>query len=1810
MENPIPSARRIAPAFFCCTLVAVFVTSAQAAMTNRWSFSNTAGAAPSTTVIADSVGTSPGVVVGINATSTGTALTLPGTTTGNFTPATIAAYVDLPDGIISSKTNLTVEIWATPVTVKYWQRLFDFGRLQSGNNLSTNDRGPGASAGEIVPGATGAPASVASFDDLSLAINQANTANTQRLMARNEAATELGINTTATVSAGTQYHFVCTFTDGAGTYGSAGGLVAWYRNGTLVTSLSVNFHLSAISDFNNWLGRSMYTDDNQANISYNEMRLYNHVLTATEIAADYIAGPDTIPSGPVSAPIPDNLWAFTGQAQAETPSGRTFTDSIGGMVATLRGNGGSFSGSAVVLPGSTTGNQTASLISAYLDLPNGAIQSPTTQSVTFEAWATPVSSKSWARLFDFGRCTTANTHGTGAATGEILDDATAPGVYAAYDNLSLTFNNVANMNSQQLEGQNDGGTAQATFTTANTTAGTQYHYVFVVEDTATGCQVRWYRDGLLQNTANFTFNLNDITDVNNWIGRSMYGGDSCSNMSLNELRIYRRAITPAEITASKDAGPDPAPGTPEPPVPAPIPTRRWNFNATAGGATSGATAAGTQFLDAATSEIATVRGNGATLTNSLLALSGPTAGTSTIGNTAAATISSYLDLPNGIISSRPSMTVEAWITPLSSKNWQRVFDFGNSSITYGTNAAAGEIVDGAAAPGGYVANDNLFLSVNNAGTFGSHRLAAKLDGGAETGVNTDYSSVTSANTQYHFVMTVKDGGGASGATGCLVKWYRNGTLGGTVDLPYRLTDMQDVNNWIGRSMWGADNNSNMSIDELRLYDRAISIAEVNSSRTAGPNPTFAPPVANADSVTIHPNQKALIDVMANDTGEPVVASLLIASQPAVGTVSVSGGKILYTHSGSSASPVTFTYSIRNVSGSTVTGTVTINFATSLRLTNTALAMPAAPPATAWQLVDALAGLTFTRPICMASLPADTKQLYVCEQSGVIKRVADVTALTPTTNVFLDLTTLGTGFNIGPLLAGQPENGLLGLAFHPNYATNGYFYVAYTILVNGTYYQRVSRFTRSAANPTIANTTSELVLLNITDFGLNHNGGDLHFGPTDGYLYYGTGDGDNSTLGQQRSQKINGDFYSGMFRMDVDKKPGSLAPNSHASIPTDSGVARFNVPPDNPFVHTSLGGTWNGTYVGQTGAVDYSASLATIRTEFWATGIRHCWRFSFDPENGDLWEGDVGQDHHEEVNKIEKGVNYGWAFREGANTFTGILGAAPTGFTSRNPVYEYTHSGDAGDPLYQGKSICGGYVYRGSRYPSLFGKYIFSDSYSGHVWQMDRTTGETIRLTGLPAAYGVFSAQGVDPSNNDLLFCAYLTGKIMRLTTGDSSASDFPTTLSATGLFSDLTDLSPAPGLLPYKPNLTFWSDYAVKQRWFSIPDAAGMMTWSKDGNWTYPTGMLWVKHFDMEMSRGNALTKKRLETRVLVKTDDGMYGVSYRWNDAGTEATLVPDAGVAFDLAIDDHGTPHTQHWEIPARTSCLTCHNAPAGRALSFNTRQLNSSNTINGYVGNQLELLSAHGFFNNAPAPASTLPRHVGPKETAYPLEERARSYFAVNCSYCHQAGGSVGYWDGRPQLSLEQTGLINGVAQNNKGDAQKKYIVPGRPDLSIVLHRMAVTNNLGGDPFSRMPPLATNEIDPDDIEMITNWINTSLLNHPLYQQWRDGFFDPLDPNGDKNADPDGDGVTNYEEYLRGGSPLGGPNGLQPVVANGLLQFTRKAHRYYSIQKSTDLANWETWSNPQLETNYSSTDAPTQLTMPAAPGGNQYFRFRLTEP
>ena len=348
---------------------------------------------------------------------------------------------------------------------------------------------------------------------------------------------------------------------------------------------------------------------------------------------------------------------------------------------------------------------------------------------------------------------------------------------------------------------------------------------------------------------------------------------------------------------------------------------------------------------------------------------------------------------------------------------------------------------------------------------------------------------------------------------------------------------------------------------------------------------------------------------------------------------------------------------------------------------------------------------------------------------------------------------------------------------------------------------------------------------------------------------------------------------------------------------------------------------------------------------------------------------------------------------------------------------------------------------------------------------------------------------------------------------------------------------------------------------------------------------------------------------MLVKTATGSYGVSYRWNDAGTDATLVADEGENFTVALTQNGAPYTQNWRIPSRSECLSCHTAQGGHALSFNTRQLNRAENMNGYIGNQLSLLQSAGYFNNTVESPNLLPRHFRPDETTVPSEARARSYLAVNCAYCHKAGGTAApaAWDGRHELTLDATGLINGTATNNGGSALNKLIVPGDTTHSVVLNRIALTNG-----FTRMPPLGSNELDSTNIALLTDWITNSLPTRQTYADWRLAqFASSTSPAGDPTADPDGDGFANAAEFLALTNPSSGASFTMPTTSaaagNVTLSFTVPANRSALIETSSNLAAWSLWDVPGNSGNAQpggamSLSGPMQLPL-------QFFRLRLQE-
>ncbi len=302
------------------------------------------------------------------------------------------------------------------------------------------------------------------------------------------------------------------------------------------------------------------------------------------------------------------------------------------------------------------------------------------------------------------------------------------------------------------------------------------------------------------------------------------------------------------------------------------------------------------------------------------------------------------------------------------------------------------------------------------------------------------------------------------------------------------------------------------------------------------------------------------------------------------------------------------------------------------------------------------------PVFATHAPGDYDRLYILEKRGRI-RVLNLTTGMLNATPFLNIDGLVTGGT-----ATNDERGLLGLAFHPDYQANGYFYVDFTGAAGATTVRRYS-----VISPDVADDTSGLTLLTIAQPFSNHNGGWLGFGPNDGYLYIGTGDGGSANDPGGRAQDTTDQLLGKMLRIDVDA----------------SDAGNYGIPPTNPFV-------------GVTGD-----------DEIWAFGLRNPWRSCFDRANGDLYIADVGQNAWEEIN-VQPGdsggrENYGWRCMEGLSC-TGLTGCTCNAPNLTLPIRTYSHACGSG-----GFSITGGYVYRGCAIPSLEGTYFYADYVCGNIW---------------------------------------------------------------------------------------------------------------------------------------------------------------------------------------------------------------------------------------------------------------------------------------------------------------------------------------------------------------------------------------------------------------------------------------------------------------------------------------------------------------
>ena len=322
-------------------------------------------------------------------------------------------------------------------------------------------------------------------------------------------------------------------------------------------------------------------------------------------------------------------------------------------------------------------------------------------------------------------------------------------------------------------------------------------------------------------------------------------------------------------------------------------------------------------------------------------------------------------------------------------------------------------------------------------------------------------------------------------------------------------------------------------------------------------------------------------------------------------------------------------------------------------------------APAQEFIDAFPNLSFSKPLFLTDCGDGSDRIFVVEQTGGI-RVFQNDSSAASSTVFLDLS--------GKLSSLGGEQGLLGLAFHPDYEQSGFFYVNYT--APDPLRTVIARYTVSASDPGLADPASEFVIIEIPQPYTNHNGGMLAFGP-DGYLYIGMGDGGSAGDPGNNAQDLT-TLLGKLLRIDVNDT---------------TATAHYAIPPDNP----------------------YALAPGDVRREIWAHGFRNPWRFSFDPASGALWLGDVGQGRIEEIDIVEKGRNYGWRVMEGSLCYNPPSGCDQTGLEL--PAKEYSHD--------LGVAVVGGYAYYGARRPGYAGAYIYGDYGSGRIWLLRREGGAIV-----------------------------------------------------------------------------------------------------------------------------------------------------------------------------------------------------------------------------------------------------------------------------------------------------------------------------------------------------------------------------------------------------------------------------------------------------------------------------------------------------
>ncbi|HUG19655.1 MAG TPA: PQQ-dependent sugar dehydrogenase, partial [Planctomycetaceae bacterium] len=705
--------------------------------------------------------------------------------------------------------------------------------------------------------------------------------------------------------------------------------------------------------------------------------------------------------------------------------------------------------------------------------------------------------------------------------------------------------------------------------------------------------------------------------------------------------------------------------------------------------------------------------------------------------------------------------------------------------------------------------------------------------------------------------------------------------------------------------------------------------------------------------------------------------------------------------------------------------------------------PEPPPK--FKTVNAYPNLTFDKPTVATSAP-NSSRLFVSEQFGRIYSFPDDPHVR-IADLFIDLKTELTTLPVDNSTSGV--GAVYGIAFHPEYPAKPLVYITYTLnpkdrnvpLLDGT---RVSEFRVDQSDPPRAIPESERIVITWREGG--HNGGCLKFGP-DGDLYIATGDAappnppDPLRAGQDVSNLL-----SALLRIDVDRR--------------DEGL-QYAIPEENPFI-----------------------ALAGARPEIWAYGFRNPWKMSFDRETGELWVGDVGWELWEMVYYIRKGGNYGWSATEGPQAVHPDEPIGPTPILP--PAISLPHS--------ESSSVTGGFVYRGSRFPELRGRYIFGDYDTRGVWAADFKEGVLqSRETITPAEHRVVAF--AEKNDGELLVADYESGTLNRFERNivEQPQAEFPRRLSETGLFAKLSEQVPAAGVYEFEINAPMWSDGATARRYVALPDDSGVRWYpnrrpipglASSARLFFPENGVLAKTISLETTSG----PMKIETQILHHDGRFWHGYSYRWNDLQTEAELVAADGDSTFFTIPDADAPEGQselRWTFHGRQQCLRCHNPWNEHALAFNIPQLNRSTATH---SDQLKFLEELRLlnpvreedgkninWNKAPE------KLVNLTDADLTPEQHARTYLHVNCAHCHQqhAGGTTTI-DLRYDLPLDKTNLIGAAPmQGTFGIPNAKLIEPGKPWESVLQYRLIVTG------AGHMPHVGAERVDTRYASVVERWI-----------------------------------------------------------------------------------------------------------------------------